>query len=214
MQLSDEAPVIPLWINGRAFLTLAPAFQEVRNPANGRLLRRTPLCGAVEAQKAVVAAQSAVAGWEALGEPVRVVLLGALADRLAGYAGHFAGLIAEESGMPIELAEAEVDETVLLLRNARSGGASSLEIGMAGVVGVVGSGEKPLLGSMRVAVPALAGGAAVIFRPAPKAPSALFALAELTARCGFSGGVFSIVHGSDAAVAGLNGLGGIQAVYA
>ena len=50
MRQTDEPLAIPLWINGHAYLTLAPAFLDVRNPASGEILRRTPLCGADQAR--------------------------------------------------------------------------------------------------------------------------------------------------------------------
>ena len=48
MQVSDgsnELLAIPLWINGHAFLTLAPTFCTVKNPRTGEAIRQTPLCG-------------------------------------------------------------------------------------------------------------------------------------------------------------------------
>ena len=49
MLQSGRSPVIPLWIKGHAFLTATSSFLDVRNPANGEVLRRTPLCGVREA---------------------------------------------------------------------------------------------------------------------------------------------------------------------
>ena len=40
---------IPLWINGRAYLTVSDSFYDVLNPASGEAVRRVPLCGAAEA---------------------------------------------------------------------------------------------------------------------------------------------------------------------
>ncbi|MBS1230714.1 MAG: aldehyde dehydrogenase [Proteobacteria bacterium] len=193
---TDDMPAIPLWINGHAYLTLAPAFLDVRNPASGELLRRTPLCGAPAARQAVAAAQAAVAAWAAQSAAARVALLAALGQALASYAAHFVRLIVEESGKEEALAATEVADAVALLCSPPIGDAS-------GVVAIVGSGAAPLLSSLRLAVPALTAGAALVIRPAPQAPSAIFALAELSARCGFPGGVLNVLHGDDAAVDGL-----------
>jgi succinate-semialdehyde dehydrogenase/glutarate-semialdehyde dehydrogenase len=196
MMQTDEPLAIPLWINGHAYLTLAPAFLDVRNPASGEVLRRTPLCGAGEAQRAVAAASDALAAWAALPDAARAALLAAVGEALAAYAGHFARLIVEESGVDGALAAAEVADATALLRCAPTGGA-------CGVVAVVGNAQAPLLSSLRLAVPALMAGAAVVIRPSPEAPSAIFALAELTGRCGFPGGVFNVLQGGDAALEGL-----------
>jgi len=193
---TDDMPAIPLWINGHAYLTLAPAFLDVRNPASGEILRRTPLCDTSAARQAVAAAQAAVAAWAAQSAAARVALLAALGQALATYAAHFVRLIVEESGKDEALAATEVADAVALLCSPPVGDAS-------GVVAIVGSDASPLLSSLRLAVPALTAGAALVIRPAPQAPSAILALAELSARCGFPGGVLNVLHGDDAAVDGL-----------
>ena len=198
----DDPLAIPLWINGHAYLTMAPAFLDVRNPANGKILRRTPLCGADAARKAVAAAQDALVPWAAHDVARRTALFASVGEALAGYADHFARLITEETGKGGDAASAEVHAVVMLLREAVAGNAS-------GVLGVVGDTAMPLLGAMQLAVPALLAGAVVVIRPCPEAPSALFALAELTGRCAFPGGVFNILHGGEAAVEGLRAAGAV-----
>lgn len=204
---ADEPLAIPLWINGHAYLTLAPSFFDVRNPASGEVLRRTPLCGAGEAQRAVAAADEALATWRGQPEAARAALLAEVGEALAEYAGHFVRLIVEETGQDRELAAAEVAQATALLRCAPAGEAS-------GVVAIVGNGQSPLLSSLRLAVPALMAGAAVVVRPSPEAPSAIFALAELTGRCGFPGGVFNILHGGDAALDALRAIAPLTLVFA
>lgn len=207
MKQTDQALAIPLWINGHAYLTLAPAFYDVRHPVSGEILRRTPLCGADQAQPAVAAAQAALAPWAALPAAERGVLLAALGEALAAYAAHFAALIVEESGKDGALAAAEVADAVALLRCAPIGEAS-------GVVAIVGNRAAPLLSSLRLAVPALMAGAALVIRPLPQAPSAIFALAELSGRCGFPGGVINILHGGDDAHEGLRAAAGVSLLLA
>jgi len=60
-----------------------------------------------------------------------------------------------------------------------------------------------LLGPLQRAVSVLLSGATVVLKPSPRAPSAAFALAELTARSGFPGGVFNILHGDQLATEAL-----------
>lgn len=209
--LKTDAPLaIPLWINGHAYLTLAPAFQDVRSPVSREVLRRTPLCGAVEAQKAVDAAQAALPLWSIQPASTRAALLAALGEALAGYTGHFARLIVQETGKQTSDAETEVGTVVALL----CGSLTTKALGVTGVVGIVGNAASPLLDPLLLAVPALMAGAVVVIKPNPEMPSAIFALAELTARCAFPGGVFSILHGAEAAVDGLRSVEGVSVLFA
>jgi acyl-CoA reductase-like NAD-dependent aldehyde dehydrogenase len=193
---TDDPLAIPLWINGHAYLTMAPTFLDVRNPVSGEILRRTPLCAAGEAQKAAEAAQAALPLWAAQTTVARGALLSALGDALAAYAGHFARLITEETGKEADAALAEVNAVVTLLHGA-------IEDGASGVVAIVSDDSAPLLGALSRAIPALLAGATLVLKPSPKAPSPVFAVAELTARSGFPDGVFNVLQGDEAAVEGL-----------
>jgi hypothetical protein len=124
MSETDQVLAIPLWINGRAYLTIAPAFFDVRDAASGEIKRRTPLCGASEALAAATSAQAALPDWAARTVAERAALLLALADALAEYGEHFAALISEESGKDAALAAAEVGDALSLLRGASPGAAS------------------------------------------------------------------------------------------
>lgn len=200
MSENDEILAIPLWLNGHAYLTMAPAFFDVRDARSGQIRRRTPLCGAREAEAAVDAARDALPSWATLTLEARATLLTRLADALSGYADHFAGLIGEETGKDTAAASAEVTAAVHVLRAVASAGART---GGRGIVAVVSDDLAPLLGPLQLAAPALLGGATIVLKPSPRAPSAAFALAELTARAGFPGGVVNLLHGDLAAVEGL-----------
>jgi acyl-CoA reductase-like NAD-dependent aldehyde dehydrogenase len=208
MFANENALAVPLWINGHAYLTLAPAFQNVCNPVSGEVLRRTPLCGASEVRRALDSAQAAAGAWAAMPATRRLALIAAVGEELAAYAGHFASLIVEESGMDTDAANAEVAGAVSLLRRKWvESGAQSAAGNASAVLAVVGSVANPLFGVLRHAVPALMCGVAVIVRPSPETPAALFALAELTGRCGFPPGVFNLLHGGEAVLDGLRSEG-------
>ena len=164
------------------------------------MYKRQPLCGAAEALATVESACNALPAWAALTAEARATLLAALADALAGYAEHFAGLIAEETGKDAAAAAAEVSTALQVLRTATAGAAAT---GGGRVVAVVSDDRAPLLGLLQQAGPALLAGATLVLKPSPKAPSAAFAVAELTARSGFPGGVFNILQGDLAAIEGL-----------
>lgn len=210
--LESPAPLaIPLWINGHAFLTLAPAFHDVINRQTGAVIRRTPLCGPTEANLASETAQLAINGWKHRTD--RAQFLSQLGDALTPYAEHFARLIAEETGTHIESAEQEVAQSVSLLRSGAGRGPASAT-SAAGVFGIVGSTSQPLLGALRLAGPILEAGGAVIIAPDPQAPSALFALAELSGQCGFPVGIISIIHGKELMHEGLRSALGKPILFA
>ena len=205
---ADLPLAIPLWINGRPYLTMAPRFLDVRNPASGEVLRRTPLCGPVEALEAVEAARAALVQWSAKGAAKRAALLADLGAALSGFASHFARLITEETGKNSESAAEEVAAAVTLLCGADSDLAVPI-----GILGIVGDSTEPLLGSLRLAVPALIAGGVIVARPSPETPSVLFALAELAGRCGFPAGVFNILHGQEEAIDGLHAIDGVNLLF-
>lgn len=202
MLQAEAPPAVPLWIHGRAFLTVAPAFRDVRNPASGAVLRRIPLCGRCEVKTAVDCALAALPLWAALAESERAAYLNTLSQALDSYAGHFTKLIAEESGMDQVAVEVEVVSAVAEMRDAVSGRSND----SPGVIAVIGDPVFPLLGPLRLAVPYLMHGSTVVFRPSPETPSALFALAELSGRCGIPAGVINIVHGDEVAADGLRAM--------
>ncbi|HNH24363.1 MAG TPA: aldehyde dehydrogenase family protein, partial [Accumulibacter sp.] len=86
MSHPEEIRAIPLWINGHAYLTMAPTFIDVRDAHSQQIKRRTPLCGSLEAQAAVAAAEQAQPEWSVRRAAERAALLSALAEALAGYA--------------------------------------------------------------------------------------------------------------------------------
>lgn len=197
MNLAPDGPMaIPLWVNGRAFLTVTESFLDVVDAQTGVATRRVPLCGADEAREAALAAKAAQPAWAALATAERQAHLAALADALAGYAGHFAKLVRQETGMSETDAAAEVESAVAALRDA----APTDE---AGVVAVVTDAGRPLAALAELIAPALAAGATVVVKPSPKAPSAVFALCELSARAGWPAGVLNLMQGDEAAIEGL-----------
>ena len=196
MEFAPEGPkAIPLWVNGHAYLTVTDAFYDVVDPVSGEAIYRVPLCGAAEAAEAVGAARAAQPGWAALPKEARQALLAALADRLDGYAGHFAKLLRKETGFSEEAALAEVAAALAALRGTA--------VGEAGVAAVVVDATHPLAGFAEAAAAALRGGASVIVKPSPKAPSAAYALCELTARAEWPAGVLNLMQGDTAAIQGL-----------
>jgi len=127
-----------------------------------------------------------------MGMPARRVCLGKLSDELDRYAGHFAKLLSQDCGFDEAQAAAEVSAAVAALRGA--------SVGQTGVIGVVLDAGRPLAGFAETIAPALMAGAAIVVKPSPKAPSAVFALTELTSRCEWPAGVVNLLQGDMAAL--------------
>ena len=196
MDFSPEgSKAIPLWLNGHAFLTVSDAFHDVINPATGEAVHRVPLCGAFEALEAVAAARAAQPSWAELGMQARHICLVNLADALAGYADHFARLLIAETGFDEARANAEVAIAVEAIRAAA--------VGETGVIALVIDDTRPLAGLAEAIAPALMAGATVVVKPSIKAPSAAYALCELTARAEWPAGVVNLMQGDVAAIEGL-----------
>lgn len=196
MDFTPEGPqAIPLWINGRALLTVADGFLDVTNPVTGEAIRRVPLCGASEAAEAVAAARAAQPLWADMGMQARRVCLGRLAEALDAYAGHFAKLLQQEALLDDAAASAEVAAAVDALQSAA--------VGDTGVVGLVLDPSRPLAAFAAALAPALMAGGTLVVKPSPKAPSAIYALCELSARVEWPAGVLNLLQGDTAAVEGL-----------
>lgn len=207
MELTPEGPMaIPMWVNGRAYLTVAQGFYDVSNPTTGEAIRRVPLGGADEAAAALAAARAAQPTWAAMGMAARQVCLAALADALERYADHFAGLLRQECAFDEVAANAEVSTAIAALRGAG--------VGETGVFGLVVDATRPLAAAAENLAPALLAGATVVVKPSPRAPAAVFALCELTGRCDWPAGVVNLLQGDTAAIESLCAAGIDRLVYA
>lgn len=206
MEFSPEGPMaIPLWINGHTFLTVTESFFDVIDAATGAPVRRVPLCGATQAEQAVLAARGAQPGWAEMGLPARRVCLSQLADALERYSGHFAKLLVQETGCDESQANAEVSAAVAALRG--------VNVGETGVFALVVDASRPLAGFAKAMAPALMAGAAMVVKPSPKAPSAVYALCELSGRVEWPAGVLNLLQGDTAAIEGLCSVGVDRLVF-
>lgn len=189
----DGPPALPLWINGRTFLTMAPEFFEIQNALTGEPLRRTPLCGADEVAEAVKSALSAAPRWAASPREERQKHLEAWAQLLDQYTTHFVKLIREETGKTEEAALAEIRETIAALENHQTSPADD----QGKVVALACDDSAPLAQAAKLIAPVLRNGGTVILKPSPRAPGAVYALTELSSRSELLPGVLNLVQGDD-----------------
>jgi acyl-CoA reductase-like NAD-dependent aldehyde dehydrogenase len=202
----DDAPALPLWIDGHAYLMMAEQFLDVQD-ASGQVVRRVPLYGEDAVAIAVASTEKAVSVWRAQSPEQRQACWRELHDLLARYRAHLAKLVASECAWAPELADAELEQALAVVAVLPAGAGKD-----TGIVAVLGDALAPLAGPLACALDALAAGRGVILKPSPKAPSALFACAELFSRAGFPPGVVNCVHGDEQAVRALCGNAGVGAV--
>lgn len=202
MMTSSDAPALPLWIGGRAFLTVTPGFFDLAD-ASGQVRYRVPLGGADELAEAVRSCQRALPGWSATAPAERAARLLALAESVETYAGHLAKLITEDTGAAMDAAQAEVAAAVAALRAAAGALETQATSQSSEVVAVMADSTRCFEGLVAKSAPVLAFGGVVILKPSPRGPSAAVALAELATRAGLPDGAVNLVHGDDALVAAL-----------
>lgn len=187
MKFDNGIPAIPLWINGHAYFNVFEAFIDIRD-ADGSVNFRVPRCGADEAALAVASAGAAQPAWcENLGERER--LLVTLAGLLDQFGGDFAKLIMRETGKSVESARDEVAQAVAALRDARCAAAGG------SVRAVFSDAGNPLASAVAGVAGAWAAGDAAVVLSDPRAPSAVFAFAELSARAECPSGALCLLHG-------------------
>lgn len=202
----DDAPALPLWIDGHAYLMMAEQFLDVQD-ASGQVVRRVPLYGEAAVAIAVASTQKAVPAWHAQSPDQRQACRRELHELLARYRAHLGKLVASECAWSPELAEAELEQSL-----AAVAASPARQDNGTGIAAVLGDALAPLAGPLACALDALAAGRGVILKPSPKAPSALFACAELFSRAGFPPGAVNCVHGDEQAVRALCGSAAVGAV--
>lgn len=208
------------WIDG-GVVEDAPEALPVESPSSGRVFATVGAADAALVDRAVRAAQAALAEERLLRIPplARQRLLMDVAQAIRRHEAELARLIAEEMGMPETTARyievpyaAAVFEYYAGLVTAPSGETLPVDVPGAppayfaytvrqpvGVAGLITPWNFPLLLPAWKIAPALAAGATVVLKPAPEAPLTALALARILDEAGIPPGAVNVVPGSDAA---------------
>src|SRR4051794_30101832 len=191
---------------------------EVRSPYDDALLGRVPKCDEGHVDRAVRAAQAAMA--EGLPVWKRVEILDAAAIALREQQEEFARTIAKEAAKPIKTARVEAARAVLTFQfaaaeartmtgemiamDAAEPGAGKLGFTLRvpiGVVGAITPFNFPLNLVAHKLAPAIAAGCAVVQKPASQTPFSSLALVELLVEeCGLPPGWINVVTGGGGSV--------------
>jgi acyl-CoA reductase-like NAD-dependent aldehyde dehydrogenase len=198
-----------LFINGEA----DPGTGEARaliEPATGEPLGSAAMAGPEDVDRAVTAAQAALAGdWGKTPPNERSRLLHAFADAIQASRKELAELEARNVGKAISSVKAELFQAI---ENFRFFGAAISSIGgrsnpvggsllfyslkePVGVCGQIVPWNYPLMMATWKLAPALAAGCTVVLKPDPATPLTALRLGELATEVGFPAGVVNVAPG-------------------
>jgi aldehyde dehydrogenase (NAD+) len=185
---------------------------EVRSPQSGRLVREVPWASVAEVEAVVATAAAASAEVAAVPAHVRAAALDHVSAQLAARADEVAALITAESGKPLKWSAIEAARGVSTFRWAAeearrwSGDVQRLDTDAAAtgrlalvrrfprgpVLGVCPFNFPLNLVAHKIA-PAVAVGAPIVVKPAPKTPLSALLLGEIFAETDLPAGAVSVI---------------------
>jgi betaine-aldehyde dehydrogenase len=180
----------------------------VLEPATEQVLAEIPRAGVEETDAAVARAKAALPAWRALNPADRARLLYRLADALAVAQEELAQLEARNAGKPIGDARGEMGMVVDTFRYYAgapervlgdtipvAGGVAMTFREPLGVVALITPWNFPLTIAAWKLAPALAGGNAVVLKPAELTPLTALRFEQIALEAGIPEGVVNVVAG-------------------
>jgi acyl-CoA reductase-like NAD-dependent aldehyde dehydrogenase len=206
-----------LWINGAE--AKGETTRTVRVPFDDAAFAEVAEAGAPQAAAAIEAATVAARTMRELTRAERSAILRRTRDLLLAAKEEFAVIIASESGKPLREARTEVDRGAATLlfsseeahrlageevpMDAAANGAGKMAMVIReplGVIAAITPFNFPLNLSLHKIGPAIAGGNAVIHKPASATPVSALRLARLFAEAGLPAGALNVIPGPGAVV--------------
>src|ERR1700722_17952523 len=195
-----------LHIDGRWATAHGTGTIEVLNAATEEVMGRVPEGDAADIDAAVAAARGAFGVWSGVDPEERAKCLRRVAEGLQGRMMEIASVVAQEVGMPVNLAMLIQAGLPIMTFSSMSALLSSYQfeeqLGTslvvrepAGVVGAITPWNYPLHQVAAKVAPALAAGCTVVVKPSEVAPLSAFILAEVIDGAGLPAGVFNLVTG-------------------
>jgi len=200
-----------MWVAGKQ--VDGPEALEIASPYDGRAVGTTSWASPDQIEDAVAAAAALAAEAAALPIHVRADALAHVSAQIAARAEEFAQLITAENGKPLFWARGEVGRAVSVFRLAAeearrwSGEAMRLDTDKAaagrlayirrvpkGPVLAISPFNFPLNLVAHKVAPAIAVGAPIVLKPAPKTPLSALLLAEIVSETDLPAGMLNVVN--------------------
>jgi malonate-semialdehyde dehydrogenase (acetylating)/methylmalonate-semialdehyde dehydrogenase len=203
------------FIDGQRAAGASGRFNDVYDPAQGRVTGRVPVANATEVAAAVAAAKAVFPAWSETPPLKRARLMFKFKELLEAHSDELAELITRDHGKLFSDAKGEVLRGIEIVEFAcgipnllktdftdqTDGGIDSWNLRQpVGVAAGVTPFNFPVVVPCWMFVMAAATGNTFVLKPSERTPSASIRLAELFIEAGFPKGVFNVVHGDKGVV--------------
>jgi malonate-semialdehyde dehydrogenase (acetylating)/methylmalonate-semialdehyde dehydrogenase len=203
------------YIGGEWRSSASEAGVEVRNPATGELLGRSPAGGTDDIAAAVEAAGAAFPEWRAVPAPERIQYLFRLKQLLEDHFEELAHLITTENGKTLAEARGELRRGIenvevacgiptlmqgYNLEDVARGIDETMMRQPLGVVGIITPFNFPVMIPLWFLPYAIACGNTAIVKPSDRVPLSMMRTMELIEQTGLPKGVVNLVNGGKPAV--------------
>jgi malonate-semialdehyde dehydrogenase (acetylating)/methylmalonate-semialdehyde dehydrogenase len=222
-----EATILSNFINGRWTSASATEYLDVRNPARGELLARTPMSSGADVDAAVAAAAAAYPGWSETPPVIRARSMFAFRDRLETHFEELARLVTTEHGKTLDESRGSVRRAIECVEVAC--GAPSLLMGYGleniaagidctamrqpiGVCAAIAPFNFPAMVPLWFLPFAVACGNTFVLKPSEQVPLSQQRIFELLETCDLPPGVVNLVHGGQGVAEAICDHPGIRAV--
>ena len=217
---------VPAWIGGKPVASAA-RYGEVFNPASGQVTKRVVFADKSMIDSAVAAASAAFPEWRDTPPLRRGRIMQEFLSLLKKNQKGLAEIVTDEHGKVLADAMGSVQRGIEVLEFACGiphllKGEYSENVGTqvdthtlrqpVGVCAGITPFNFPVMVPLWMFPMAIACGNTFILKPSEKVPSASIRMAELFKEAGLPDGVFNVVHGDKAAVDGLLGHPGVNAI--
>src|SRR5438132_4761615 len=200
-----------LYIDGAWAPSTGSGTIDVINATTEEVMGRVPEAATDDVDRAAKAAKAAFDKWSTTSVEERGKYLQRIAEGLQARTQEIATLIAQELGMPINLAMIIQAGLPTVTFSSMPGlldeikfeeqvGSSLVVREPIGVVGCITPWNYPLHQIAAKVAPALAAGCTVVLKPSEVAPLNAFLLAEIIEKAGLPAGVFNLVSGKGTVV--------------
>jgi malonate-semialdehyde dehydrogenase (acetylating)/methylmalonate-semialdehyde dehydrogenase len=208
-------PTLPLWINNQPVRADSVRSADVFNPATGNVIRKVPLAGPADVDKAVAAAKSAFPGWRDTTPLKRARILTRFRELMESHKDEIVALVTEEHGKTTLDAAGSVTRGIEVIEFASGAphllkGEQAEDVGRGvdshsilqpvGVCAGVVPFNFPAMVPLWMFPVAIACGNTFVLKPSEKVPSTALRMAELLKQAGLPDGVFNVVPGDKQAV--------------